>query len=156
MVPCAAILQKAKEENVDMIGLSGLITPSLDEMVHVAKEMERLDFDLPLLIGGATTSKAHTAVKIEQNYHAPVAYVPNASRAVGVCQKLLNRESRDIYAKELAKEFVLGLKGFPHRVIHASGHIRMTNNVVGLAEQLTFSKVGNPHKVPVCVSQVAA
>ena len=105
MVPCAAILQKAKEENVDMIGLSGLITPSLDEMVHVAKEMERLDFDLPLLIGGATTSKAHTAVKIEQNYHAPVAYVPNASRAVGVCQKLLNRESRDIYAKELAKEY---------------------------------------------------
>ena len=105
MVPCAAILQKAKEENVDMIGLSGLITPSLDEMVHVAKEMERLDFDLPLLIGGATTSKAHTAVKIEQNYHAPVAYVPNASRAVGVCQKLLNRESRDIYAKELTKEY---------------------------------------------------
>ena len=105
MVPCAAILQKAKEENVDMIGLSGLITPSLDEMVHVAKEMERLDFDLPLLIGGATTSKAYTAVKIEQNYHAPVAYVPNASRAVGVCQKLLNRESRDIYAKELAKEY---------------------------------------------------
>lgn len=105
MVPCAAILQKAKEEDVDMIGLSGLITPSLDEMVHVAKEMERLDFDLPLLIGGATTSKAHTAVKIEHNYHAPVAYVPNASRAVGVCQKLLNRESRDIYAKELAKEY---------------------------------------------------
>ncbi|MEC9262437.1 MAG: methionine synthase [Pseudomonadota bacterium] len=105
MVPCAAILQKAREENVDMIGLSGLITPSLDEMVHVAKEMERLDFDLPLLIGGATTSKAHTAVKIEQNYHAPVAYVPNASRAVGVCQKLLNRESRDIFAKELAKEY---------------------------------------------------
>ena len=105
MVPCAAILQKAKEENVDMIGLSGLITPSLDEMVHVAKEMERLGFDLPLLIGGATTSKAHTAVKIEQNYHAPVAYVPNASRAVGVCQKLLNRESRDIYAKELTKEY---------------------------------------------------
>ena len=105
MVPCAAILQKAKEENVDMIGLSGLITPSLDEMVHVAKEMERLDFDLPLLIGGATTSKAHTAVKIEQNYHAPVAYVPNASRAVGVCQKLLNRESREIFAKELAKEY---------------------------------------------------
>ncbi|GGF52773.1 methionine synthase [Alteromonas lipolytica] len=105
MVPCAAILQKAKEENVDMIGLSGLITPSLDEMVHVAKEMERLEFDLPLLIGGATTSKAHTAVKIEQNYHAPVAYVPNASRAVGVCQKLLNRESREIFAKELAKEY---------------------------------------------------
>lgn len=105
MVPAANILQKAKEENVDMIGLSGLITPSLDEMVHVAKEMERQGFDMPLLIGGATTSKAHTAVKIEQNYHAPVAYVPNASRAVGVCQKLLNKGSRDIYATELAKEY---------------------------------------------------
>ena len=105
MVPAANILQKAKEENVDMIGLSGLITPSLDEMVNVAKEMERQGFDMPLLIGGATTSKAHTAVKIEQNYHSAVAYVPNASRAVGVCQKLLNKGSRDIYAKELAKEY---------------------------------------------------
>ncbi|MCQ8849561.1 methionine synthase [Alteromonas stellipolaris] len=105
MVPAATILQVAKDENVDMIGLSGLITPSLDEMVHVAKEMERQGFDLPLLIGGATTSKAHTAVKIEQNYHAPVVYVPNASRAVGVCQKLLNRGSRDIYAEELAIEY---------------------------------------------------
>ncbi|WP_420935310.1 methionine synthase [Alteromonas sp. A081] len=105
MVPAANILKKAKEENVDMIGLSGLITPSLDEMVYVAKEMERQGFDMPLLIGGATTSKAHTAVKIEQHYHSPVAYVPNASRAVGVCQKLLNKGSRDIYAKELAKEY---------------------------------------------------
>ena len=105
MVPAATILQVAKDENVDMIGLSGLITPSLDEMVHVAKEMERQGFEIPLLIGGATTSKAHTAVKIEQNYHAPVAYVPNASRAVGVCQRLLNKTSRDIYAAELAKEY---------------------------------------------------
>lgn len=68
MGPCEKILQVAREENVDMIGLSGLITPSLDEMVHVAKEMERQGFDLPLLIGGETTSKAHTAVKIEPNY----------------------------------------------------------------------------------------
>ncbi|APE01243.1 methionine synthase [Alteromonas mediterranea] len=105
MVPAATILQTAKDENVDMIGLSGLITPSLDEMVHVAKEMERQGFEIPLLIGGATTSKAHTAVKIEQNYHAPVSYVPNASRAVGVCQRLLNKASRDIYAEELAKEY---------------------------------------------------
>jgi 5-methyltetrahydrofolate--homocysteine methyltransferase len=105
MVPAATILQTAKDENVDMIGLSGLITPSLDEMVYVAKEMERQGFDIPLLIGGATTSKAHTAVKIEQNYHAPVAYVPNASRAVGVCQRLLNKTSREIYAQELAKEY---------------------------------------------------
>jgi 5-methyltetrahydrofolate--homocysteine methyltransferase len=105
MVPAATILQVAKEEQVDMIGLSGLITPSLDEMVHVAKEMERQGFDIPLLIGGATTSKAHTAVKIEQNYHSPVVYVPNASRAVGVCQRLLNKTSRDVFAQELAKEY---------------------------------------------------
>jgi 5-methyltetrahydrofolate--homocysteine methyltransferase len=107
MVSCAKILQVAKDENVDMIGLSGLITPSLDEMVHVAKEMQRLDFDLPLLIGGATTSKAHTAVKIEQNYQHPVVYVPNASRAVGVCQKLISKELRPKYAEQLEKEYAV-------------------------------------------------
>jgi 5-methyltetrahydrofolate--homocysteine methyltransferase len=107
MVSCAKILQVAKDENVDMIGLSGLITPSLDEMVHVAKEMQRLNFDLPLLIGGATTSKAHTAVKIEQNYQHPVVYVPNASRAVGVCQKLISKELRPEYAKQLDKEYAV-------------------------------------------------
>jgi 5-methyltetrahydrofolate--homocysteine methyltransferase len=105
MVPCAKLLQVAKDENVDMIGLSGLITPSLDEMVYVAKEMQRLNFDLPLLIGGATTSKAHTAVKIEQNYLHPVVYVPNASRAVGVCQKLITAENRAIYAQELSIDY---------------------------------------------------
>lgn len=105
MVPAAKILKVAKEEKVDMIGLSGLITPSLDEMVHVAKEMQRLKFDLPLLIGGATTSKAHTAVKIEQNYSHPVVYVPNASRAVGVCQKLISKEHRPILAAKMAKEY---------------------------------------------------
>jgi len=105
MVPCAKLLQVAKDENVDMIGLSGLITPSLDEMVHVAKEMQRLGFDLPLLIGGATTSKAHTAVKIEHNYQHPVVYVPNASRAVGVCQKLITAENRAIYAQELTLDY---------------------------------------------------
>ncbi|MFQ3236577.1 MAG: 5-methyltetrahydrofolate--homocysteine methyltransferase [Paraglaciecola sp.] len=105
MVSCAKILQVAKEENVDMIGLSGLITPSLDEMVHVAKEMQRLNFTLPLLIGGATTSKAHTAVKIEQHYNGPVVYVPNASRAVGVCQKLISDEFRPAYVAQLAKEY---------------------------------------------------
>ncbi|AWL12526.1 Methionine synthase [Saliniradius amylolyticus] len=105
MVSCEEILKVAKEKNVDMIGLSGLITPSLDEMVHVAKEMERQGFDMPLLIGGATTSKAHTAVKIEQNYHAPVVYVPNASRAVGVCQKLISKTHRLAYAAELAEDY---------------------------------------------------
>ena len=84
MVPCSTLLQKAKELNVDIIGLSGLITPSLDEMVHVAKEMTRLGFTIPLLIGGATTSKAHTAIKIAPNYEHGVVYVTNASRSVSV------------------------------------------------------------------------
>lgn len=101
MVSCEKILKVAKEENVDIIGLSGLITPSLDEMVHVAKEMERLGFDLPLLIGGATTSKAHTAVKIEQNYSQPVVYVNNASRAVGVCTSLLSNELKPAFVEKL-------------------------------------------------------
>jgi len=105
MVSCDKILKVAKEENVDIIGLSGLITPSLDEMVHVAKEMERQGFDLPLLIGGATTSKAHTAVKIEENYHAPVVYVSNASRAVGVCSALLSDEKRPAFIERLDKEY---------------------------------------------------
>ncbi|WP_100754300.1 methionine synthase [Vibrio salilacus] len=105
MVPCEKILKVAKEENVDIIGLSGLITPSLDEMVHVAKEMQRLDFDLPLLIGGATTSKAHTAVKIEQNYQHPVVYVNNASRAVGVCSALLSQRQKPGFVEKLQADY---------------------------------------------------
>ncbi|ASU21341.1 methionine synthase [Vibrio qinghaiensis] len=105
MVPCEQILKVAKEKNVDIIGLSGLITPSLDEMVHVAKEMERQGFKLPLLIGGATTSKAHTAVKIEQNYHQPVVYVNNASRAVGVCSSLLSDELRPAFVEKLNLDY---------------------------------------------------
>jgi 5-methyltetrahydrofolate--homocysteine methyltransferase len=105
MVSCEHILKVAKEENVDIIGLSGLITPSLDEMVHVAKEMERQGFDLPLLIGGATTSKAHTAVKIEQNYSHPVVYVNNASRAVGVCSSLLSDELRPAFVEKLELDY---------------------------------------------------
>ncbi len=101
MVPCEQILKVAKEEQVDIVGLSGLITPSLDEMVHVAKEMERQGFELPLLIGGATTSKAHTAVKIEHNYHQPVVYVNNASRAVGVCTSLLSNDLRPGFVEKL-------------------------------------------------------
>ncbi|MFA0069255.1 methionine synthase [Vibrio breoganii] len=105
MVPCEKILKVAKEENVDIIGLSGLITPSLDEMVHVAKEMERQGFDLPLLIGGATTSKAHTAVKIEQNYSEPVVYVNNASRAVGVCSALLSNAQKPGFIEKLDLDY---------------------------------------------------
>ncbi|MGF1876145.1 methionine synthase [Photobacterium frigidiphilum] len=106
MVSCEQILKVAKEKNVDIIGLSGLITPSLDEMVHVAKEMERQGFELPLLIGGATTSKAHTAVKIEENYHGPVVYVSNASRAVGVCSALLSDVLRPAFIERLNKEYI--------------------------------------------------
>ena len=95
MVSCDKILEAAKREGANIIGLSGLITPSLDEMVHVASEMQRLDFELPLLIGGATTSPAHTAVKIEPCYEGPVIYVKDASRAVGVAQALIEPGTRD-------------------------------------------------------------
>jgi 5-methyltetrahydrofolate--homocysteine methyltransferase len=95
MVPCEKILETAKREDAQIIGLSGLITPSLDEMVHVASEMQRLKFTLPLLIGGATTSPAHTAVKIEPSYEGPVIYVKDASRSVGVAQALVEQGSRD-------------------------------------------------------------
>ena len=105
MVPCETILRTAVEEKVDIIGLSGLITPSLDEMVHVAKEMERRGFSLPLLIGGATTSKAHTAVKIEPNYSGPVTYVQNASRTVGVVAALLSDKQRDAFIARTRKEY---------------------------------------------------
>lgn len=105
MVPCETILRTAIEEKVDIIGLSGLITPSLDEMVHVAKEMERQGFSLPLLIGGATTSKAHTAVKIEPNYSGPVTYVQNASRTVGVVAALLSDKQRDEFVARTRKEY---------------------------------------------------
>ena len=105
MVPTEKILRTAREENVDIIGLSGLITPSLDEMVNVAKEMERRGFTLPLLIGGATTSKAHTAVKIEQNYSGPTTYVQNASRTVGVVSALLSATQRDEFVARTRKEY---------------------------------------------------
>jgi 5-methyltetrahydrofolate--homocysteine methyltransferase len=91
--------------NADLIGLSGLITPSLDEMVNVAKEMERQGFTIPLLIGGATTSKAHTAVKIEQNYSGPTVYVQNASRTVGVVAALLSDTQRDDFVARTRKEY---------------------------------------------------
>lgn len=109
MVPCSEILAKAKEENADIIGLSGLITPSLEEMAYVAKEMQRDEYfrglKMPLLIGGATTSRAHTAVKIAHNYDGPVVYVPDASRSVSVAQSLLTPEQRDTYIAEVAADY---------------------------------------------------
>jgi 5-methyltetrahydrofolate--homocysteine methyltransferase len=104
MVPAEKILRTAREENADIIGLSGLITPSLEEMAHVAKEMERQGFHVPLLIGGATTSRVHTAVKIEPHYSGPTVWVPDASRSVGVCTSLLSRELRDDYVSKIKAE----------------------------------------------------
>lgn len=106
MVPAETILRTAIEEKVDIIGLSGLITPSLDEMVHVAKEMTRQGFDIPLLIGGATTSKAHTAVKIEPEYDKGVVYVNNASRAVGVASSLLSDTLKPEFLAKTKSEYV--------------------------------------------------
>ena len=106
MVPSDKILQTALEEGIDIIGVSGLITPSLEEMVHLAAEMQRRGLALPLLIGGATTSKAHTAVKIAPCYHQDiVAYVPDASKAVGVVSQLLNSEKKPVLAARLAEEY---------------------------------------------------
>ena len=106
MVPAENILKTAREENVDIIGLSGLITPSLDEMVHVAKEMQRQGFKIPLMIGGATTSRAHTAVKIEPNYTAAsTVYVTDASRSVGVVSSLLSEELKADYVAKLRDEY---------------------------------------------------
>ncbi|KIC84901.1 methionine synthase [Pantoea agglomerans] len=105
MVPGEKILKTAREVNADIIGLSGLITPSLDEMVNMAKEMERQGFTLPLLIGGATTSKAHTAVKIEQHYSGPTVYVQNASRTVGVVSSLLSATLKEDFVARTRKEY---------------------------------------------------
>lgn len=106
MVPCEKILQVAKEENADIIGLSGLITPSLEEMVHVAKEMQRLDMNIPLMIGGATTSKVHTAIKIEPQYQNDAAvYVKDASKAVGVAAKLLSEEMKTEFVEDTRVDY---------------------------------------------------
>ncbi len=105
MVPCEKILERAKLEKADIIGLSGLITPSLDEMVHVAREMERQGFKVPLLIGGATTSRAHTAVKVAQHYSEPVVHVLDASRAVPVTSSLLSKDGKAPFVKSLREDY---------------------------------------------------
>ncbi len=105
MVPCERILEAARKENCDIVGVSGLITPSLEEMVYLASEMERQNFSLPLLVGGATTSRVHTAVKLEPAYSGPVMHVLDASRAAGVVSKLLNEAQRDDYAAQVRSEY---------------------------------------------------
>jgi 5-methyltetrahydrofolate--homocysteine methyltransferase len=110
MVPCAEILKRAKEENADIVGLSGLITPSLEEMTYVAQEMQRDDYfrerQIPLMIGGATTSRVHTAVKIAPHYDGPVVYVPDASRSVSVASSLLSDESAKKFIQDLREDYV--------------------------------------------------
>ena len=107
MVPAEIILNTALETNADFIGLSGLITPSLDEMVHIAEEMQRREFDVPLLIGGATTSRTHTAVKIEPRYTQPVIHVKDASRAVGVVQRLISADLKADFCKQVKEEYAV-------------------------------------------------
>ncbi len=126
MVPCEKILETAKKENAAIIGLSGLITPSLDEMVHVAKEMERQGFDIPLLIGGATTSKVHTAVKIEPNYKFPVVHVNDASRSVPVVGNLVS--------KALQKDFVRTVRDEYQRIREQNNKLSSQNIYLSLEE----------------------
>lgn len=141
MTPCDKILQAAREQNVDIIGLSGLITPSLDEMVHVAKEMERLNFKLPLLIGGATTSKVHTAVKIAPNYSGPVIHVLDASRSVPVVSNLLNEELRDSVLSDFRNEY---------DVVRARHYKKSTSSKFLTMEQARKNKfVSNWPEVPI-------
>ncbi len=115
MVPADKILERAKAENADIIGLSGLITPSLDEMVHMAKEMERLGMKTPLLIGGATTSRVHTAVKIDQNYSGPVVHVLDASKSVPVAQSLISKENRPAFEKSLKEDYARFREDYKNR-----------------------------------------
>ena len=114
MVSAETIVQRAIEERVDMIGLSGLITPSLDEMVHVALELERARLDIPLLIGGATTSQLHTALKIAPVYHAPVVHLKDASQNAVVASRLMNPQTRCELAHELGADVLLQYLIAPH------------------------------------------
>jgi 5-methyltetrahydrofolate--homocysteine methyltransferase len=155
MVPCTEILAKAKEENADIIGLSGLITPSLEEMAHVAKEMQRdpwfRERKIPLLIGGATTSRAHTAVKIAPNYEGPVIYVADASRSVSVAQSLLTDETRDRYLDEIATDYErirvqhAGKKAMPMLSLAKARHNKMQLEFSGECAPVKPKFIGRRH-----------
>jgi 5-methyltetrahydrofolate--homocysteine methyltransferase len=155
MVPCSEILAKAKAENADIIGLSGLITPSLEEMAHVAKEMQRDPhfrmLKIPLLIGGATTSRAHTAVKIAPNYEGPVVYVPDASRSVSVAQSLLTPESREQYLNEIATDYErirvqhAGKKALPMLTLEAARKNKMQVSFEGMHAPRKPRFIGRRH-----------
>jgi 5-methyltetrahydrofolate--homocysteine methyltransferase len=126
MVPSEKIIEAAKREKVDVIGLSGLITPSLDEMVHVAKEMQREKLNLPLLIGGATTSRIHTAVKIDPVYDGPVVHVLDASRSVPVASELISIDTRDGFKQKVKSEY--------HQLRIDHENRKTTKNYISLAE----------------------
>ncbi len=140
MVPCEQILETARREKVDIIGLSGLITPSLDEMVHVAKEMERQGFNIPLLIGGATTSKVHTAVKVAPHYSHPVVHVNDASRSVPVVSSLISSELKKDFARDVANEY--------ERIRQQNKNAQAQNKFVSLQEarQNKFKADFDKHK----------
>jgi 5-methyltetrahydrofolate--homocysteine methyltransferase len=140
MVSCEKILERAKKENADIIGLSGLITPSLDEMAHVAREMERTGFKVPLLIGGATTSKAHTAVKIAQHYSEPVVHVLDASRAVPVTSNLLSKDGKAPFVKQLREDYDKA------RAAHAGSRVKLLSLEAARANapKLTFGDLLKP------------
>ncbi|WP_017666282.1 methionine synthase [Porphyrobacter sp. AAP82] len=139
MVPWPTILQSANDNKVDMIGLSGLITPSLDEMVTVAEEMQRAGMTMPLLIGGATTSKVHTALKIDPAYEGPVIHVLDASRAVGVASKLLSDTQRDEYVAEVEDEYI---------AVRDARAGRTTSELLPLAEARANGFVIDPSEKP--------
>lgn len=141
MVPADKILAAATEHNVDVIGLSGLITPSLDEMVHVAKEMERASMDIPLLIGGATTSKAHTAVKIDKHYSSPSIHVLDASRSVTVVEKLLG-DKKENYVNEIEIEYNRVREQFAER--QASKKFLPLEKARANKIQLSFDEIKKP------------
>ncbi|MBM3845277.1 MAG: methionine synthase [Verrucomicrobia bacterium] len=147
MVSCEKILETARKESVDIIGLSGLITPSLDEMSHVAREMQRQGFDVPLLIGGATTSKAHTAVKIAPGYKKPVVHVLDASRAVPVASQLLDPEQRSRLAGEIIAEYER------LRQLHAAPKAKLLSLEQSRerSPRLDFSEVTVPKRIGVTV-----
>jgi 5-methyltetrahydrofolate--homocysteine methyltransferase len=147
MVPCEKILATAQEQKADIVGLSGLITPSLDEMVHVAREMERQGLKLPLLIGGATTSKAHTAVKIAPSYTEPVVHVLDASRAVPVVSSLISTENKPKFAQQIREEY--------NRLrAHHAGHqqkLVSLDQARASAPKLNFNDLPKPEFTGVCV-----
>lgn len=142
MVPAQEIIRKAREEQVDIIGLSGLITPSLDEMVHFAKEMEREGFTCPLIVGGATTSRIHAAVKIAPNYSGPAIHVLDASRSVTVCSTLMNRDTREEYIQNISHEYSIS------REAHLNKRTDKRFKTIEEARELKFKINLESHRPP--------